>query len=202
MQLQELKQQVWDRIDDAPVDLTVIRWMDSAQRRMASAVGAKFPSFVSNNSFDSTLEPLIPEKWQEALIVFACARYKEGEASLNEVANFDAQFQEIAKEFTENYEVPIRYRDDRVSQQFTATANQTQFIITKIGFDPVYGNLQVFINGAKTSNFQIDSNIDPSVQSFTLTVAQPALTGGETITALWEEQYAIQEAPTPWLGAW
>ena len=192
MQLQELKQMVWDRVDDNPVDLTVIRWFDSAMSRLASSAKAKFPRFVSSGTFDPTTEPAIPEKWQEALVVFACARYKEGEAALNEVANFDAQFLEILKEFAENYEIPLQYRDDRLSQQFTATAGQIDFTITKQGFDSVYGNLQVFINGTATTYFQLNDN------TFTLVDPQIPLVGGETITALWDEHYDLKEAPYSW----
>jgi hypothetical protein len=192
MQLQELKARVWSRIDDAPVDLTVIQWFDDAQNRLGSAVGAKFPRFVTNNSFDPTKEPVFDEKWQEALVVFACARYKEAEASLAEVQNFQMQFEDLKGEMTENYEVPPQYRDDRLSQQFTATDGQTDFTITKQGYDPTYGNLKLYINGLPTTDFTLASD---GSTGFSLTTPT---TVGDSVTALWEEHYEYQESPYPW----
>lgn len=198
MQLQELKAKVWDLIDDAPLDLAVMRWFDMAQNRLASAVGAKFPKFVTNGAFTSTVEPVFDEKWQEALVIFACARYKESEASLSEVANFQQQFEEWMKEFSENYQVPLIYRDDRFCQQFTVSdITATTFTITKIGYDPNYGNLKVFKNGIETTDFSLAAD---GTKSFTINPTT-TLVVGDAITALWEEHYEYGEAPVPWLGA-
>jgi hypothetical protein len=199
MQLQELKQMVWDNVDDAPLDLTVMRWFDRAQARLASAVNASFPKFVTNGVFTPTFEPVFDERWHEALVAFACARYKEQEASLNEVANFQQQFDNILKEMTENYEVPLIYRSDRFTQQFTVTDNTvTTFNITKIGYDPSYGNLKVYINGLETTDFYLASD---GTKSFTINPTTP-LAVNDAITALWEEHYEFLEPPVPWFGSW
>lgn len=199
MQLQELKAMMWDRVDDAPLDLTVMRWFDAAQLRLASAVNAKFPKFVTNGTFTPTVEPVFDEQWHEALVVFACARYKEAEASLNEVANYQQQFDNIVKEMTENYEVPLIYRNDRVSQQFTVTdPTQMTFTITKIGYDPTYGNLKVFINGLETTDFALAWD---GTKAFSIN-ATTSLVVNDIVTALWEEHYEFQESPVPWWNNW
>jgi hypothetical protein len=196
MQLQELKSRVWSRVDDAPTDLTVIQWFDDAQNRLASALGAKFPKFITNNKFDPTQEPVWDEKWHEALVVFACARYKEMETSLSEVQNFQMQFEDLKAEMTENYQIPLQYRDDRLVQQFTAIDGQTDFTITKLGYEPVYGDLQVFINGNQTTDFRKKTD---GTKGFILG-ATISLVSGDTVTALWDEHYDYQEAPYPWWG--
>lgn len=194
MNLQELKASVWERVDDAPSDITVIKWFDDAQNRLASACDAKFPRFVSNNQFDPNYTPVWDEKWHEALIVFACARYKESEASISEVNNFQTQFEEIKREMSENYQVPPQYRDDRVSQQFTATAGQTTFTITKLGYDPVYGNLKVYVNGIPTTDYLTPADGSPSFTFNPTTV----LNVDDKVTVLWEEHYEYQQAPYGW----
>lgn len=196
MQLQELKQMVWETIDDAPADLTVIRWFDRAQDRLASSVGAKFPRFIANGTFDPNTEPVWDEKWHEALVVFACARYKEAESSLNEVQNFQQQFDTLMSEMSENYQIPIQYRDDRLVQQFIAVSNQVSFVISKLGFDPVYGNLQVFVNGVETTDFTLDAD----TKMFTIN-ATTVVNADDKITALWQEYYDYDQPPVPWLNS-
>lgn len=193
MNLAELKAQVWERIDDAPADLTVIKWFENAQNRLASACNAKFPRFIVNNQFNATDSPVFDEKWHEALVVFACARYKEAESSLSEVANFSQQFEELKAEMMENYIAPLQYRDDRLVQQFTATAGQTDFSITKVGYIPEYGNLKVYVNGIETTDFTVSTD-----KMFT--VNSPVLNVGDGVTALWEEHYEFAEPPYPWWG--
>lgn len=197
MRLQDLKLDVWDRVDDVPADTAVVRWFNAAQNRLAASVNAKFPSLIdANGTFNPLVEPVYDEKWQEALVVFACARFKEAESSINEANNFQSQFDELKKEFTENYEVPVQYRDDRNTQQFTASQGQTLFTITKEGFDPVYGDLKVHVNGVESTHFWIRE------KSFEFNAIQNPLVSGDIVTAIWEESYAYQEPPYPWQGAW
>jgi hypothetical protein len=191
--LSELKAQVWERIDDAPADLTVIKWFDNAQNRLASACNAKFPKFVTNSQFDPNVSPVFDEKWHEALVVFACARYKEAESSLSEVANFAQQFEELKAEMMENYIAPLQYRDDRLVQQFTATVGQTDFTITKLGYTETYGNLRAFVNGLETKDF---THTNDGTNQFTIN--SPVLSVGDDVTALWEEHYEYTEPPYPW----
>lgn len=194
MKLQELIQMVWDNVDDAPSNQTVVRQFQAAQNRLASAVEAKFPSFFTNGNFDANTEPVFDDKWHEALALFACAKYKEAESSISEANNFMAQFEELKKEFVENYQVPQQYRDDRLSQQFTVVDGQSTFTITKLGYDPSYGNLKVYVKGIQTTDYTTPADGSPS---FTVNPATP-LVAGDMITTLWEEHYEYQEPPYSW----
>lgn len=200
MNLGELKQMVWDTIDDAPIDLTVVRWMQSGQNRLASAVGAKFPDFVDNNSFDPNFTPVFDSKWHEALAIFACARYKESESSMQEVTNFQNQFDDLKKEFAERYQVPVQYLDSDHSQQFTNAAGVTEFTITKDGFDQNYSNLKVYVNGILQVDWQFTNptnSTSTNQNNFTLGGSIPTLVSTDIVTAVWDNQNQLLEAPYP-----
>lgn len=200
MNLGDLKQMVWDTIDDAPPDITVIKWMQSGQNRLASAIGAKFPDFVTNGTFDPSASPVFDSKWHEALAVFACARYKESESSMQEVTNFQQQFEDLKKEFAERYQVPVQYMDNDYSQQWTNVAGQTTFTITKNGFDQNYSNLKVYINGILQVDWQFTSPVtstSTNVNNFTLGGTIPALVSTDIVTAIWDNQNQLLEAPYP-----
>jgi hypothetical protein len=200
MNLGDLKQMVWDRIDDAPLDLMVIRWMENGQSRLASVVNAVFPPFVTNGQFDPTFTPVFDAKWHEALVIFACARYKESESSMQEVQNFQQQFDDLKKEFAERYQVPVQNMDNDHSQQFTNAAGVTEFTITKDGFDKNYSNLKVYING----KLQVDwtytnpvSATSTNINNFTLGVSIPTLMATDIVTAVWDNQNQFAEPPYP-----
>ena len=89
----------------------------------------------------------------------------------------------------ENYEIPPRYRDDHLSQQFIATAGQTVFTITKNSYNPRYGDLKVYVN---------DRLVEHKLGDGTDFVLLTPASAGDAVTAVWEEHFDLVEPPYNW----
>lgn len=190
MILQEMIDAINRRVDDV-VDLPdALDWLNEGQNVMAIAIGAKFTPLTTNTT--STFD--FDERYHHIPVLYACARYKEQDSSLSEAGNFASQFEDQKREFVENYELPPYLRDDRLSQQFIATDMQSTFMITKNGYYPSSGNLNVYVNGMLIYDFNINDD-----KSFTL--YNPCALD-DKVTAVWEEHFTMQEPPFPWFRAW
>lgn len=187
MNLQEMINAINRRIDDAIATPDAVEWLNEGQNILAIAVGAKFPQLVASNLSDTFV---FDEKYHTIPVLFASARYKEQDSSLQETHNFMNQFEAMRKEFIENYELPPRYRDDRYSQQFVATLGQDTFTITKIDYAPSSGELKVYVNDLPATLSMIGAD-----KSFVLS---EACQEGDAVTAVWEIHSDMQEPPYPW----
>lgn len=186
MTLQEMIDAINRRVDDVVDVRDAVEWLNSGKNQMAVAVGAKFPD-LSTTDLNGTFP--FDDKYHEAPVLYACACFKEQDSSLSEVANFMAKFENLKKDFVRNYAVPPRYRDDRLSQQFTATQGQTTFTITKEGYDPRFGDLKVYVNDMP-AEFELGSGTD-------FILRNPA-NNGDAVTAVWEEHIDLIEPPYNW----
>jgi hypothetical protein len=191
MNLQEMISAINRRIDDVIATSDAVDWLNEGQNLMGIAVGAKFPQLSVS---DMTGTFAFDEVYHGIPILFACARYKEQDSSLQESNNFINQFEAHKKDFVERYELPPRYRMDRQSQQFTATDGQDTFTITKIDYSPTSGELKVYVNDLPVSLISINDD-----KSFVL--ALPCLLG-DAVTAVWEEHPYLEEPPYPWMKNW
>lgn len=189
MTLQEMINAINRRIDDIVITPDAVEWLNEGQNIMAIAVGAKFPQ-LSTSDLSGTF--VFDAKYHGIPVLFACARYKEQDSSLQESNNFMTQFEEFKKEFVENYEVPPRYRDDRHSQQFIAREGEDTFVITKVDYHPSSGDLKVYVNDLPVYPRFIGSGAD---RSFTL---ETPCQEGDAVTAIWEIHTDMQEPPYPW----
>lgn len=188
MNLQEMLSAINRRIDDVAVQTDAIEWLNEGKDKMAIAVGAKFPDVVSlTDSF------VFDAKYHGLPVLFASARYKEQDAVLTEASNFMNQFMNGLTEFVSKYEIPPQYRDDRVSQQFIASAAGQTFTITKQTYNATYGDLKVYINNVETTNFTIND---------TGTVTVPDSIIGNNVTMVWEEHTDFIEPPYSFWGRW
>lgn len=189
MTLQEMILAINRRIDDVIATADAVEWLNEGQNLMGIAVGAKFPQLIAS---DTTSTFVFDERFHNIPVLFASARYKEQDSSLNEANNFLNQFEAYKKDFVENYEVPMRYREDRQSQQFIATEGQDTFTITKIDYDPYSGELKVYVNDLPVSLSNIGTGDD---KSFMLDIP---CTEGDAVTATWEYHSDLIEPPYPW----
>jgi len=81
-------------------------------------------------------------------------------------------------------------------EQWTATAGQTEFVLTYARYEPGTNNLAVFVNGIRL--FPPDF-VEDSPTKFTLA---SALTGGEKVVAVTNDFVATLDAPDPISVPW
>lgn len=192
MNFQQMYEAINRRVDDVVENEDALEWLNEAQKVMGIAVGAKFPDLTID--IGSTF--VFDERYHHIPVLYACARYKEQDSAINEAMNFHQQFEEQKREFVENYEIPPRYREDRMTQQFIADEGQTVFTITKPGYPTnSYGDLIVYVNDVPVT-FSLYS-----VSSRSFTLLKPC-NEGDHVTAIWEEHFDMVEPPYPWWGAW
>jgi hypothetical protein len=192
MNLGEMIKAIARRIDDSVDNADAVEWLNAGKNKMAVAIGADFPDIQLTTDLSDTF--VFPAKYHLGPVEYAAAKAKEKDSSVNEAGNFMSQFEQIKRDFVQTYEVPAQYRDDRLSQQFTATDGQDMFLITKEGYNPSYGDLKVYKNGLVQTNFTTNDD-----KTFILSSACVA---GDKITALWEEHIDLIEPPYKWFGAW
>lgn len=186
MNLQQMIDAISRRVDDTVSADDAVEWLNSAKNQMAIAVEANFPNLVAS-ALESSF--VFDSKYHEIPVLYACASFKEQESTLSEASNFMAKYENLKKDFVRNYVVPPRYRDDRLSQQFTATAGQTLFTVTKGNYDPPTGDAKVYINDQPV-DFETGDG-----KNFTLLIA---LLGGEAVTIIWEEHTDLIDPPYNW----
>lgn len=188
MNLQQMIDAINSRLEEVVDNNEAVEWLNAGKNQMAIAVGAKFPDLNPANMQDTFV---FDERFHEAPVLYACARYKERDSAIGESANFMAQFEALKKEFALEYVVPPRYREDRMSQQFIAADGQTTFTITKDTYDFRYGDLKVYVNDVPCHNVQIS-------RDNTFTILSPTLKQGDAVTAIWEEHVDLIEPPYNW----
>lgn len=81
-------------------------------------------------------------------------------------------------------------------ERWTATAGQTEFVLTSAKYEPGANNLAVFVNGVR--RFPPDFTEDSSTK-FTLA---SALAGGETVVAVTNDFAATLDVPEPVSVSW
>jgi DNA gyrase/topoisomerase IV subunit B len=192
MNLQEMINAVYRRVDDSPATADVVEWLNSGKNKMAIAVNATFPDLSATASFQ-TQTFVFDDKFHELPVLYASARYKEQDGVFNEAQNFMFQFDQGLKEFVVKYEILPQYRDDHTTQQFIATSAGQTFTITKQTYDATRGDLKVFVNNIKASEFTIEDNG---------TVTVPACVIGDHVTMVWEDHVDMVEPPYSFWGRW
>jgi hypothetical protein len=186
MNLQQMIDAINRRVDDVVDSKDAAEWLNSGKNQMAIAVGAKFPDLDSSNLSGTFV---FDDQFHEAPVLYACASFKEQDSALSEVGNFMTKFENLKKEFVRSYVVPPRYRNDRLSQQFIATAGQTSFIVTKDGYDPAMGDAKVYVN---------DQLVSSSIGTGNELILTVAASLNDCVTVVWEEHTDLIDPPFNW----
>lgn len=205
MNLQDMIAAINRRVDDTISTTDAVDFLNAGQNVLAMEIGASFEQLQVTN-LSGTFD--FPEKYHEIPVIYACMRFKELDSVLTEANNYRAQFEQMKKYFVTSYQIPIWQRDDRLVQQFIALGGQTAFVITKDGYDPNQGDLQVYKNGIKLMAWErvISTVVDEADIVTTLTttndpygfIVTNACVLGDKITAIWEEHQDIVEPPYSW----
>lgn len=174
--------------DDVVPPSTATMLFNAGQNKMATEIRAKFPQLVATNTEDTFV---FDEAYHEIPILYAAAMIKAQDSSIREKNSYLDQFQDGMNGFTENWDVPPRYRNNINVQQFTATEGQDVFTITKDSYTYRYSNVQIFVNDLEVP-FQTDE-----MNQFSL---YTACTAGDAVTAAWEVNDSLQRPPYPWMS--
>jgi hypothetical protein len=189
MKLSDLINLLNGYVDDVIDATTATRLFNAGQNQMAVDIKASFPQLIASNLNDTFV---FPEKYHEAPVLYAAAMVKAQDSSIREKESFLSQFGLAVANFTENYDVPARYWETPSVQQFTATAGQTTFLITKESYNPDYSNLKVYINDVPTTSFSLATD---GTNSFILTTSAAL---NDAVTASWEQREEFTGPPMPW----
>lgn len=198
-------------VDDIPVTDDVIRWLNAGQNILAAEIQAVFPQ-LQLSTVDATLAGTFAfdVKWHHIPCVYAAAMYKAQDTSFQEEQMFLQQFNDLKKTFVQYYDPPLQYVDSAYAQLFTATAGQLAYVINKISYDPVRGDVQVYYNGRLLVPDQDYSLVGNPANNFASIVTTPITTNdpngftlnaaitvntGDLITAVWQEHFDLVNPP-------
>jgi len=203
--VQDMINAVNRRIDDTIDSTTIVDYLNAGQNVMGMQVNALFTSLSAGTT---TYTPVYDTKYHEIPVLYACMRIKEMDSVLTEAQNFRDQFETQLKYFVLNYRVPPSLRDDRMSQQYTASSGQTAFVISKLTYDPdsstitVYKNDREWLGWSKVTSTVSDSS---SIVTTTTSTNDPngiilntACTAGDLITLVWDEHSDVANPPYSW----
>lgn len=174
-------------VDDVVAATTATTLFNAGQNKMAAEIKAAFPQLTASVT-DGTF--IFPEKYHETPVLYAAAMIKAQDSSVREKESYLNQFHDGLNSFTENWDVPARYKDDINVQQFIAIDGQTKFTITKDSYAYNFSNIQVFVNDLEISAFSADST-----NAITLVKACVA---GDCVTTTWIVNDSLQRPPYPW----
>jgi hypothetical protein len=185
MQLSQMVNLVNLYIDDVEDTDTIISLLNRGKDLMAVEVNCEFPDVVKSSDMTDTF--VFDSKYHEIPVYYAAAMFKSKDSAVREKESYMSQFSDGIRNFTENYDPPVQYLRTSNVQQFTATAGQTDFTITKNDYSYPYGNLKVYVNG-QLASFEFGDV--PTI--FTL---ETAATEGDKVTAQWEINSEYSYAP-------
>jgi hypothetical protein len=191
MNLQEMISLINSNVDDVVATTDAVMWLNVGKNKMAISVGASFPDIAVTSDLSDAF--VFPAKYHHIPVLYSCAAYKGQDTSLQEKGSFMQEFLDGIRDFQTEYSVPEYYRDDNNSEQFTATAGQSTFTITKNAYDSQTGDLKIYINGKQT--FDFTPNTDVRYKDFTLSTV---CNEGDKVTAIWEIHTDLMEAPYSW----
>lgn len=178
-----LEHYIDDTIDDNEV---AIRILNTGKDKMATAIKARFPDIVLNGNLDE--EFAFPSEYHETPVLYAAAMYKANDSSIQEKNSFLGQFEDAVKEFVENYDPPVQYREAPYIQHYTATAGQTEFVITNPSYSR-YGNVQIYVDGVFQERYE---NYDMDGRKITL---YNGVSADAIVSAVWDENHAFAQPP-------
>lgn len=178
-------------VDDVVASTIATTLFNAGQNKMAAEIKAAFPQLVATNVDDTFV---FSEKYHEIPVLYAASMIKAQDSSIREKESFLSQFQDGLASFTENYDLPAKYKDDVNVLQYVAITGQQSFTIPSDTYVYPYANLKVYVDNVRTYEFTTPTNT-----SFSLNTA---CVGGEYITAIWDIDHAMQEPPYPWMGGW
>lgn len=157
--------------------------LNDGKNRMALAVKATFPDVTSASGGSDSF--VFPTEYHEGPVLYAAAMYKAVDSSIQEKNSFMGDFQEILRDFQENYDPPMQYQKNSYTQHFVATAGQLLFTITGETFT---GKPKVYINSQRTYDYNVDGN--------EITLYNGAIEG-DILSAVWDENAAFTQPPYP-----
>lgn len=161
--------------DDVNQAVDVVPLLNAGQNRMATETRCKFPQLEFSSSLEGTF--VFDEVYHETPVLYASAMLKAKDSAVREKESYMVQFEAGVKNFVENFDPPMQYRQDANIQQFTATEGQDTFAITKRDYSPVYSGLSVYKNGVVAAFVKGDEG--------TFILQTPAIVG-DAVTAEWE----------------
>ena len=94
-------------IDDELPSAEILPWLNDALSDLGTAVQATFPR-LTNTSGES---PVIPEKYHDALKLYAASMAKAKDMAVGASQLFMDQYFERKKNFVAYYQVPAEYKD-------------------------------------------------------------------------------------------
>ncbi len=188
MNLSEMIAMVNDNVDDVISNESIVRWLNMGKNRMAVEVRAKFPDIQITSNLDDTF--VFDEKYHEVPVLYASAMFKGADGEEGPKATYMHQFELGLRDFSENYDPPMRYRDDEFTQQYVVDAASTgTFTITKRDYDPRWSRIQVYVNDIEIHSF--------SHHAGTVTIYSD-LAEGDAVTITWDNYPVYEQAPLGW----
>lgn len=187
MQLSEMIRLVGIYIDDVADSSDILLLLNAAKNAMATEVRCTFPDLVASTDMSDTF--VFDAEYHEIPVLYAAAMLKSQDSAVREKESYLSQYMAGISNFAENYDPPVQYLNLPNVQHFIATVAQTDYIVTKGGFHPRYGNLKLYRNSLPiVEDFVIGSNIF-KLSPLTSVVA------GDIITAVWEMNSDYGYAP-------
>lgn len=193
MELSEIRTYVKDlaeqdlSITDAQVD----RWLDSAIDRINTALESNYPKVTSKAS---TYIPEIDERYHEALVLFANAKYRESDADFQSAMYFMNSFNDMLMDMQRDMEVPPSFRKNKNTQQIVVTNPTTIGYNLNIQKGAYFNYITVYIN---------DVEIDPRYYTLngrlkSITFKGVTLTVNDKITVIFEDSGDLNQPPYTW----
>ena len=193
MKLSELKAYIKDLAEQdlSITDLQATRWIDSGINRINTALECNTPLVTGQ---PDTYEPEFDERYHEALIIFANAKYRESDADFSSATYFMNSFNDMLMDMQRDMVILPSVRKDKDVQQIVVTDGTTISYTLSMPYGSYFDYIQVYKNNVivEPINYRITLNTK------TITFQGISLVPNDKITIVFENDSALNQPPHAW----
>lgn len=197
MQLSEIRAYVKDLAEQdlSITDPQINRWLDSAIDRINTALESAIPKVTGKAE---TYVPEFDERYHEALVIFANAKYRESDADFNSAGYFMNTFNDMLMDMQRDITIPPSFRRDKDVQQIVVTNDTTMVYNLSIPSGSYYDYITVYHNDVELpqGNYSMNGRLK------TLTLTGVTLAVDDTITVVFNNKSDLNQPPYSWWQGW
>lgn len=197
MQLQDIRAYVKDlaeqdlSITDAQID----RWLDSAIDRINTALESNIPRITGKTA---TYIPEFDDRYHEALVIFANAKYRESDADFQSATYFMNTFNDMLMDMQRDMVVPPSYRKDKDVQQIVVTNATTLVYTLSMPSGSYFDYITVYKNDVEVdeSKYTLNGRLK------SITFKGITLAVNDKLTIVFNNKSDLNQPPHAWWGNW
>lgn len=181
--------------DQSIADATITDWVDMGINRINQSLQANIPITKGK---PTTYVPEFDVRFHESLVLFAVAKYYEGDSAFNNAQYFMGEFQGLVSQMQRDMVLKPSTMMDYNTIQFIVPSAATLTYMLNLPYGSYFDDIRVYHNDGLVDPmyYVIDGNTGK------LTFRGYVLATNDKITVKYENNSDLNSPPYQWWGAW